>query len=244
MPKNSTHATNIFMLNTIRIASFAVLASLCVTASASAQKHTGFRASMADAPSGNASDNTGVNTGSSSGTTGGTFAPGNSNTSTPNATTGAPAGGSNAAPNAAGVTVSSTGNVSGTITTPPAQVVASLATGNVTVTTSTGGTISVSIPPAAGAAVANAITNPSAANGQAAGAAVAGVLSASGLPGGVVTAVSNAITSLGTTGSMSGNSVSQAVQTVRAALASGSMTPDQAKGLVAVLVALRAGAGR
>lgn len=229
------------LMSKMTFAAVAALALIVVASRADAQKHIGgIRVSFDAAPTNHGSDNNGVNTGSSSGAAGGTFTPGGNNASTPNATAGAPAGGSKAAPNAAGVTVTSSGNVSGLVTTPPAQVLAGLQSGVVTITTSGGGSITVTLPPSAGAAIANAVTNPSPANGQAAGAAAAGVLTASGLPGNVVGAVSNAVAVIGGAPGSTATALGAAMTAVRASLASGSVTADQAKGLVAVLVAMRA----
>jgi hypothetical protein len=238
------------------------LVAMVVTAPLKAQPRRPLTASVARAPSNNSSDNSGVNTGSSGGTAGGTFVPdaggatvtpagSSGGTSTGTADGGAggtgatgSGGTSGAAANAGGAGVTSTGPVGGAITTPPGQIIQDLQTGSVNVTTSAGGTITASLPPAAGQALAAALQTPSAANGANAGQAVSNVLSMSGLPTGVVSAVSAAVTSIGTTGTVSGGTMSTAIGTVQTALSSGSVTPDQAKGLVAVLMAMRAGVAK
>jgi hypothetical protein len=218
-----------------------LLALIAVAVPAQAQRHPGLRVQLTRAPSNNGSDNTGPNVGSSSGTTGDTFhPPGNSGNG---ASGGAPASGGGT-PNSAGVTVTSNGNVSGGVTTPVNQIVAGLQNGSLTLTTAGGGSITVSLPPSVGGAVANAMSNPSSAAGTAAAGEVAVMLSASNLPGGVVNSVSDAVAAVGgayPTAAVPGT-ISQAVSAVRNALSAGSVTPDAAKGLIAVLVALRAAA--
>jgi hypothetical protein len=68
------------------------------------------------------------------------------------------------------------------------------------------------------------------------------MLTASGVDGNVVNAVSQAVTAIGTAPSAPNvaPAMANAVQSIRQAMSSGTVTPDQAKGLVAVLVALRA----
>jgi hypothetical protein len=57
--------------------------------------------------------------------------------------------------------------------------------------------------------------------------------------------VSNAVSAVGSTPAGAGGApaVGAAVRSIRSAIAAGSVTPDQAKGLVAVLVAMRAATG-
>ncbi len=224
------------MIKMTRTAALCAVAVFAVSATASAQK---IRISASHAPSGNASDNGGVCTSCGGNNAGGTFSPNvNPSGTTPNATTGATTG--------SNVTVSSTGNTSGTMTTAPtATVVSNLQSGSVTVTTSAGGSITVTIPPVTGGVIANAITNPSPASGQAAGQAVAQVLTATGITGTVVTAVANAIQAIGSSpnGGVTGNpSIGAAHLAIRNAINAGTLSPSQAQALLVMLVAMKAAA--
>lgn len=221
--------------------SIVVAALAAVALPAQAQRRPTIRVQMTRAPSNNNSDNTGPNVGSSSGMTGDTFNPGAPGNGGNGAGAGAPAEGGGT-PNSAGVTVTSTGTLSGAITTPVSQILSGLQSGTVTLTSANGATITLTVPPSVGSALAAALGSPSVANGQVAAGAVAAMLMVSNVPSVVVNAVSNAVGVAGgaSPGTSVGSALGQAVSAVRSALAAGTVTPDAAKGLTAVLVALRA----
>jgi hypothetical protein len=138
--------------------------------------------------------------------------------------------------------VVATGNISGGAVSPPPAVMTGLATGVVQISTSTGGTMTIRLPPAVGQAIATAAKTPSPANGQAAGQALGGALRSAGLPGGVASSCANAIAAIGTGANRVAESivVSNAMGVLRAAMASRTITEEQARSLAALLAAAAA----
>jgi hypothetical protein len=138
----------------------------------------------------------------------------------------------------------SSGNITGSVVTPAAKIISALKTGTVDMTTTTGGQMTIKLPAAAGVVIERAVLHPSAANGTAAAHETQRMLSAAGMPGSVVSAAANAVHAIGAGSptTVSSASVTQAVASVRTAMVSGSMTPDEARAVTAFLVALRAAA--
>lgn len=151
-----------------------------------------------------------------------------------------------AAAQTAGYSVTTAGDISGAVVSGPAPIMLGLAKGTAIISTASGGTMTVRVAPAVGQALSTGAKFPSDPNGKAASAAIGGALQAAGLPAGVVTSYVSAVAAI-TGGSKSYQvtaAMNNAMAAMHAAQASGAVTPEQAKSLLAILVATSKALGR